>query len=92
MRPSLRFLALATVGWIGVRVATVGELPDFDFSNFTRSEAKAAEITPTQFAAIEPIAPAQPMAPAREAPMTPAMTAASSASVAAADERGTSAR
>ena len=61
MRPSLRFLALATVGWAGVRVAMAGGLPEMDFSRVGRGEAKAAEITPTQFAAIEPIAPAQAM-------------------------------
>lgn len=73
MRPSLRFLALATVGWIGVRVAMVGELPAFDFSGLGRGEAKAAEIRPTQFAAIEPIAPANPMA--TERPLAPTETA-----------------
>ncbi len=62
MSPSLRFLALATAGWIGVRMITVGHLPNPDFFKFRPTEAKAAEITPTQFAEIEPIAPAQPIA------------------------------
>jgi len=77
MRPSLRFLALATVGWAGVRVAMAGDLPEMDFSRLGRGEARAAEITPTQFAAIEPIAPARPMTatvpePAVAEPMTAA--------------------
>ena len=77
MRPSLRFLALATVGWAGVRVAMAGDLPNLDFFNIGRGEARAAEITSTQFPAIEPIAPAQPMAAALpESPAQVAMTAA----------------
>ncbi len=77
MRPSLRFLALATVGWAGVRVAMAGDLPNPDFFNIGRGEARAAEIASTQFPAIEPIAPAQPMAAAApEPPAQAAMTAA----------------
>jgi hypothetical protein len=41
---------------------TVGHLPNPDVFKFRPTEAKAAEITPTQFAEIEPIAPAQPIA------------------------------
>jgi hypothetical protein len=52
-----------------------GDLPEMDFSRLGRGEARAAEITPTQFAAIEPIAPARPMTatvsePAVAEPMT----------------------
>jgi hypothetical protein len=68
------------VGWIGVRVAMVGELPQLDLSSFARSEAKAAEITPTQFPAVEPIAPAQPMAiEPQSAPMETVVAAAAPA-------------
>jgi len=54
-----------------------GDLPEMDFSRLGRGEARAAEITPTQFAAIEPIAPARPMTatvpePAVAEPMTAA--------------------
>ena len=62
MSPSLRFLALATVGWAGIRMAMIGHLPNPDFIKFGPAQAKAAENSPTEFAQIEPIAPAQPMA------------------------------
>ena len=60
MRPSLRFLALAVTGWIGVRAATLGMLPGADLFRIERSEAKTPPITPTQFAPVEPVAPPQP--------------------------------
>ena len=58
MRPSLRFLALATFGWAGLRAATLGVLPGAEMFRIERSEAKAPPIVPTQFPEIEPIAPA----------------------------------
>ena len=41
MRPSLRFLALAVVGWAGIRAATLGVLPGAEMFTIDRSEAKA---------------------------------------------------
>lgn len=58
MRPSLRFLALAVVGWIGVRAASLGTLPGMELFRIEPSEAKTPTIVPTQFPAIEPAAPA----------------------------------
>jgi hypothetical protein len=60
MRPSLRFLGLAVVGWIGVRAAALGVLPGSELFRMERSEAKTPPIVPTQFPAIEPVALAQP--------------------------------
>lgn len=60
MRPSLRFLALAVVGWAGFRLATLGMIPARFFS-ITRSEAKAPPaIVPTEFPQVEPVQPAAP--------------------------------
>ena len=56
MRPSLRFLAVAVVGWAGVRAASLGALPGAELFRIERSEARAPAIAPTQFPAIEPIA------------------------------------
>lgn len=59
MRPSLRFLALVTLGWAGVRAYTLGAIPAGSFSLIERSEAKTApSIVPTEF---PPIAPVQAM-------------------------------
>ena len=69
MRPSLRFLALAVVGWAGVRVAAIGKLPGAELFRVERGEAKAAEIVPTQFPAIQPVEPSAPMLPAAYAPV-----------------------
>ena len=63
MRPSLRFLALAVVGWVGVRAAALGMLPGGELFRIERSEAKTPPIVPTQFPAIEPVALAQPTVP-----------------------------
>jgi hypothetical protein len=60
MRPSLRFLALAVVGWVGVRAAALGILPGGELFRIERSEARTPPIVPTQFPAIEPVALAQP--------------------------------
>ena len=56
MRPSLRFLALAVVGWIGVRAAALGVFPGAELFRIERSEARTPSVAPTQFPAIEPIA------------------------------------
>ena len=58
MKPSLRFLAVAVIGWTGVRAATLGVLPGAEIFRIDPSEAKAPPIVPTQFPPIEPIAPA----------------------------------
>ncbi|MFL6830388.1 MAG: hypothetical protein ACJ8D5_07190 [Sphingomicrobium sp.] len=62
MKPSLRFLALAVLGWVGVRAATLGALPGAELFRIEPSEAKApAPIVPTEFPAIEPVEPAAAM-------------------------------
>src|SRR5205823_5697354 len=58
VRPSLRFLALAVVGWAGIRAASLGLLPGAELFRVERSEAKAPAIVPTQFPVVEPIEPA----------------------------------
>ncbi len=69
MRPSLRFLGLAVVGWIGVRAAALGLLPGGNLFHIERSEAKAPAIVPTAFPPIEPVALAPPqLAPVQYAP------------------------
>jgi hypothetical protein len=60
MRPSLRFLAVAVVGWAGVRAATLGALPGAELFRVEPARATAPPITPTQFPPIEPVAVAQP--------------------------------
>ena len=62
MRPSLRFLALAVLGWGGVRAATLGMLPGAEMFRISKSEAKPPPIVATQFPEIEPLPPAQPEA------------------------------
>ena len=60
MRPSLRFLAIAVIGWAGVRAATLGALPGADMFSIKPSEAKAPPpIVATEF---PPIAPVEPLA------------------------------
>lgn len=59
MRPSLRFLALAVLGWAGIRGAMLGVLPGAEIFSIDKSEAKAPPpLVPTEFPPIEPIAPA----------------------------------
>jgi hypothetical protein len=70
MKPSLRFLIVAVLGWAGVRAATLGALPGAEIFRIDRSEAKVPPIVPTQFPAIEPIAPAS--ADSLAAPQSPA--------------------
>lgn len=64
MRPSLRFLAIVVVGWIGVRSATLGRLPGAEMFRIEPSEAKTSPppIVPTEFPPIEPVQPAMPLA------------------------------
>jgi hypothetical protein len=61
MRPSLRFLAVAVVGWAGFRIATLGALPDARMFWRQPDAAKAPAITQTNFPAVEPIQPATPI-------------------------------
>ena len=61
MRPSLRFLAVAVIGWAGFRAASLGVLPGAELFSIERSEAKAPPIVPTQFPAIDPVQPTAPM-------------------------------
>lgn len=70
MRPSLRFLALAVFGWAGVRAASLGAIPGADLFQVERSEAKPPPLVPTEFPAIEPVAPAAPVVPV-DYPTTP---------------------
>jgi hypothetical protein len=73
VRPSLRFLGLALLGWAGLRAATVGALPGAEIFRIDRSEAKAPPLVPTQFPPIQPIDPATPdvaAADMREAALT----------------------
>lgn len=68
MRPSLRFLALAIVGWAGIRAATLGALPGVSIFPAAPSETKPAPapVAQTQFPPIEPLQPAvqpQPLQP-----------------------------
>jgi len=68
VKPSLRFLALAVLGWAGVRAATLGAIPGADLFTIDRSEAKPPPLVATEFPSVEPIAPAAPMLPAEYAP------------------------
>ncbi len=68
MRPSLRFLALAIFGWAGVRAASLGLLPGADLFKVSPSAARAPPIVPTQFAPIEPVAPAIAQVGAQQSP------------------------
>jgi hypothetical protein len=62
VRPSLRFLVLAMLGWGGLRAATLGVLPGSEIFRVSRSEAKAPPIVATQFPEIEPLTTAEPIA------------------------------
>jgi hypothetical protein len=66
MRPSLRFLALAVVGWIGVRAAALDMIPGGELFRIERGEAKTPPIVATQFPPIEPVALAPPAAAAEQ--------------------------
>jgi hypothetical protein len=57
MRPSLRFLALVVVGWVGVRATALGSLPGAEMFRIDRSEAKVPPIVTTEFPPIEPLPP-----------------------------------
>ena len=65
MKPSLRFLMLAVVGWAGVRAAMLDSLPGGELFSITPSAAKVAPIAATQFPALDPLAP-EPTLPTPE--------------------------
>jgi len=67
MKPSLRFLAIAILGWAGLRAGAIGSLPGSDLYRIERSEATVPTIAPTQFPRIEPGA-TDGYAPARDPP------------------------
>ncbi len=58
MRPSLRFLTLVMVGWVGVRFAILDGLPGSEMFSIKRSEAKPSPIIPTQVPELPPVEPA----------------------------------
>ncbi|NUQ19247.1 MAG: hypothetical protein HOP95_12525, partial [Sphingomonas sp.] len=62
MRPSLRFLAVAIIGWAGVRAATLGALPGAELFKLQSPRAKVPPVVATEFPPIEPVAatPVQP--------------------------------
>jgi hypothetical protein len=66
VRPSLRFLAIAVVGWAGFRAATLGTLPGAEMFAIRPSQAKPPPaIVETHFPELAPpVQPAQPMAQA----------------------------
>ncbi|MEO7276860.1 MAG: hypothetical protein ABIW33_02420 [Sphingomicrobium sp.] len=55
MKPSLRFLAIAMLGWGGLRAATLGVLPGASLLRVDPSHASPPPIVPTQFPPIAPI-------------------------------------
>ncbi|MGN6848817.1 MAG: hypothetical protein ACTHJK_04985 [Sphingomicrobium sp.] len=63
VRPSLRFLAVAIVGWAGIRAATMGVLPGASVFKVEPSEAKVPPIVATEFPRVEPVQPASAVEP-----------------------------
>src|SRR5262249_25000722 len=55
VRPSLRFLALAVLGWALFRAAAMGILPGTELFRIERRQAKPPPIVATQIPAIEPV-------------------------------------
>jgi len=64
MRPSLRFLAIVAIGWVGLRAATLGKLPGGEIFRIEPSEAKTSvpPIVPTEFPPLDPVQPQAPLA------------------------------
>jgi hypothetical protein len=75
VRPSIRFLALAVLGWAGFRAASLGVLPGADVFRVPPSEAKTPSIVETQFPPLEPVPAAAPIAPPVDAPLPQAAIA-----------------
>jgi hypothetical protein len=76
MRPSLRFLAIVAIGWVGLRAATLGKLPGGEMFRIEPSEAKTSPppIVPTEFPPIDPVLPQEPLAVAPAAQASPFAT------------------
>lgn len=70
MRPSLRFLGLALLGWAGFRAAALGVLPGADIFRIEQSAARTPPLAATEFPPVEPVAPAAPMLPTEYAAPT----------------------
>jgi hypothetical protein len=68
MRPSLRFLAVAVIGWAGFRAATLGVLPGAELFQVQPSQARTPPIVPTEFPPIDPIQPAPAAAASQQPP------------------------
>jgi hypothetical protein len=65
MSQSLRFIAFALIGWVGLRAVSLGLIPGSEAIAFDRKAPTAAPlplVASTTFAPIEPIAPPQPAA------------------------------
>jgi len=58
MKPSLRFLGVAIVGWAAIRAATLGTIPGARLFVATPTAAKPGPVMETQFPEIAPIEPA----------------------------------
>ena len=76
MRPSLRFLALVMVGWVGLRSVMLGALPGGEMFRLKANPPATPPIVATEFAPID--------APAEKFEGPPAMLAAASAPYASA--------
>lgn len=81
MKPSLRFLAVAVIGWAGFRAYSLGALPGAEFLKGAPTEAKTPAIVETQFPAIETVQPATPIVPAAAPVAQPATLASGASSV-----------
>ena len=57
MRPSLRFLLVAVMGWAGIRAAALGVIPGAEMFSIQKSEAKPPPVLATEFPPIEPPEP-----------------------------------
>ena len=58
MRPSLRFLAVAIIGWAGIRAATLGIIPGTQLFAAKPTAVEAEPVMTTQFPELAPVEPA----------------------------------
>ena len=64
MSPSLRFLAVAVLGWVGIRSAMLGAIPGGELFALGKARPPAAPpVVATEFPPIEPLAPAPAATP-----------------------------
>jgi hypothetical protein len=61
MRPSLRFLSLIIVAWTGARAGISDIIPGAELFRIDPGKARPPPIVPTQFPAISPVEPSQPL-------------------------------